>query len=384
METSDQQPAPRIARWDLYPKCNLNCIHCCAKDLYNYIDSDFLKLDKAILLLDKLKDIGITQLNILGKESFLHPHIFEILAHACKLGMIVDITTNGTCIQKEDIPLLVDLGLRSIFFSFDGSTPEIHDRIRGQGVFEKASKTMEDVVKEKERKRSTLMVNVNTVLNKINSGDILNLVDFCSERGGSQFKLSHLLTTGRAITNLDDLLLDPTDEFEITEEVVKTIPKYPNLAFDVLSDHPVILEYFYRKYKMPFSVEVSGCKGCRKEIYVDPVGGISPCLGTSLGFSHFSHGKSYRIDLFDLNDQPIVETPIYAEFQSTFPLVKETYKDYDPCYSCVYLTTFCYPCPIGSLNHTRQVEDWCVITLKKIDELNGGEKEYGNRDPFIS
>ncbi|MGE5342949.1 MAG: radical SAM protein [Candidatus Omnitrophota bacterium] len=364
METTNPKQIPQVARWDLYPKCNLNCIHCCAKDLYNYIDSDFLKLDKAIRLLNKLKDIGIDQLNILGKESFLHPDIFEILAHACKLGFIVDITTNGTSIKREDIPLLVDLGLRSIFFSFDGSTPEIHDRIRGQGVFEKASRTMEDVVKEKERKRSPLMVNVNTVLNKVNSADILNIVEFCSTRGISFFKLSFLLQSGQALSNLSELLLDPDEELDIAEEVVKIIPQYPNLTFEVLSDRPVILEYFYEKYKVPLPVPISGCKACKQEIYINPVGKISPCIEA------LPYGKGYQMDIFELNDQSIFDTPFYSEFQSTFPLIKETYKNYSPCYSCPYLTTICYPCPLGSSNKNQVVEERCLIALKKMNELN--------------
>ena len=369
---SNQNRVLQTARWDLYPHCNLNCIHCCADGLYTYIDSDFLNLDAAVLLLNKLREAGIIHLNIVGKEPFLHPDIFNILLQACKLGLTVDITTNGTAIKDKDISFLVDLGIRCIYFSIDGSTAKINDMIRGDGVFEKASVTMGKILKEKERRHSALMVSVNTVLTKINAADILNLVDTCSSIGVNLFKLSHLLTLGQALSNFNDLALEPGEEFKAAEEVIKNIPLYPNLAFDVLTDHPMILEYFYKKYKVPLPVRMSGCKGCIKEIYIDPIGGISPCLGTSKGVSGFSNGKNYRVDILSLNEKSIYETSFYDEFQSTFPLVRDTYKDYTPCYSCPYLTTICYPCPLYSLNGGH-VEELCFIAQKKLDQLNAEE-----------
>jgi MoaA/NifB/PqqE/SkfB family radical SAM enzyme len=366
---SKQQRVVRTARWDLYPHCNLNCRHCCADGLYNYINKEFLNLDAAVLLLNKLWEDGIIHLNILGKEPFLHPNIFSILKHACQLGFTVDITTNGTTIEEKDISLLVDLGIRCIYFSIDGSTAKINNMIRGDGVFEKASVTMMKVIKEKERKHSELMVSVNTVLTKINATDIVNLADMCDSMGVKFFKLSHLLTLGQALANLNDLAIEPYEEFKIAEEVIKNIPQHPALAYDVLSDHPLLLEYFYKKYKVSFPVRMSGCKACIEEIYIDPVGGITPCLGTSRGIPEFSGGKDYRVDIFDHYEKPIYKSSFYDEFQSTFPMEKETYRDYTPCHSCPYLATICYPCPLDSLSGGH-VEELCFIAKKKLDQLD--------------
>jgi len=370
-----QKGTIRTARWDIYPHCNLNCIHCCAEGLFNYLNSDYLEAESAINLLDKLWRDGITHLNMLGKEPFLHPHIDTILQYACKRGFQVDITTNGTTIKDIDTSLLVNLGLRSIYFSIDGSSPQVNDVIRGEGVFQKALDTMQTLLKEKEREKSSLMVNVNTVLTKMNASDINNIVDLCIANGVSLFKLSHLLDLGNASHNKMSLYLEPREEFQVAEEVMKNIPRHTELAFDILSDRPMFLEYFYKKYEAVLPVRMSGCKACSKEIYIDPIGGISPCLASSAGFSDFSSGyyEHYTTSIFDLKDKPIYELPFFEGFKSAFSLTKDTYSSYVPCNSCPYLTTICYPCPLDS-SKGGHLEELCLIAEEELDKLTPEER----------
>ena len=178
-------------------------------------------------LLDKLWQNGITNLNILGREPFLYPYINTVLEYACDLGFKVDITTNGTVIKDTDIEFLVSLGLRSIFFSIDGSSPEIDDTIRGKGVFSKTLSTMQKFLAEREVQNSPLKINVNTVLTSINASDIPAIIDLCSLNGVNGFKLSHLDLIGNAALNSDNLFLKPKEEFKVAEEIMKIIPNYP-------------------------------------------------------------------------------------------------------------------------------------------------------------
>ncbi|NJD76514.1 MAG: radical SAM protein [Candidatus Methanoperedens sp.] len=366
----------RTARWDISLNCNLNCIHCCAEGFYNITDknninSSYGDAEFAYDLLYKLRQNGITQLNILGKEPFLHPNINAILQYACKLGFQVDITTNGTSIRDRDIEFLVSLGLRCIYFSIDGSSPAVNDLIRGRGVFNKVISTLQKFQAEKKRQKSSLSINVNTTLTKINSVDILNMVELCSSNEVNFFKLSRLEPLGNASRHLKYLFLKPAEEFEVAERLIKIIPDYTELKFDILSSKPKILEYFYRRYKTVFPVRISGCKACIKEIYIDPFGNISPCPSTSLGFSTSDGNyKRYKINIFEFQDN-ICKHPFYEEFKATYPLVKETYKKYIPCNSCDYLATICYPCPLGSSSIDKyNLEDLCSIADKKLSELN--------------
>jgi len=325
----------------------------------------------AISLLDKLWQNGIKNLNILGREPFLYPHINTILQYACDRGFHVDITTNGTVISDNDIKFLASLGLRSIFFSIDGSSPEVNDAIRGDGVFHRALVAMQKLLAETKNKNSSIKVNVNTVLTKINASDIPAIIDLCSSNGVNGFKLSHLDLIGNASINSDRLFLKPTEEFKVAEEVVKIIPDYPELQFNILSSKPKFLEYLYKKYNAIFPVSISGCKACIEEIYLDPFGNISPCLSTYGGFSNVSHRnfENYNINVFECGEVPLCEHPFCKEFKHTFPLIKETYENYIPCNSCPYLTTLCYPCPLGFSSNVY-LEELCYIAEKKLNELD--------------
>jgi len=352
----------KTARWDIYPQCNLDCIHCCANGLFD--NSNALNIDSAIELLGILLENKITHLNILGKEPFLHPDIKSILHYACKHGFQVDITTNGTAIKEEDISFFANIGLNNIFFSIDGSCPDINDTIRGRGTFDKNLFTLQKFIDAKKRENKT-SISVNTVLTKVNAADIHNIIELCASNAIKSFKLSQLDLIGNAYINSNILALTPEEEFQIAEEVIKTIPNYPELIFDILSDKPLFLEYFYKKYQVALPVNICGCKACIKEIYISPNGDISPCLSTYPDHEFFDTQLKSKINIFELKDKNIYKIPFFKLFQSAFPLIKETYKNYVPCNSCPYLTTICYPCP---LNHSKPHihEKLCAIAGEKM------------------
>jgi MoaA/NifB/PqqE/SkfB family radical SAM enzyme len=364
------------ARWDIYPNCNLNCLHCCAKELFDRKKSRFLDLGSAIKLLDLLWQNGITHLNILGGEPFLHPHVNTILQYACKQGFQIDVTTNGTTIRNGGISSLVGLGLRNIYFSLDGSSPHTNDVIRGIGSFRKVLATMQKFIAEKERQESSLQINVNTVLTKINASDIHNIVGLISSIGVNTFKLSHLECVGNASRHISRLYLKSEEEFNVAEYVMRSVPSHPELEFDILSSKPLFLEYFYEKYGVVFPIDISGCKACVREIHIDPAGKISPCLATSdalSGISNESYEK-YRISIFELENKPIHKQDFYEEFKSAYPLTVDTYQNYIPCNSCHYLTTICYPCPLGPSNEVR-LEELCLAAEGKLKELNAERQD---------
>ncbi len=348
------------ARWDISTHCNLNCLQCCAEGLFDN-NPDHLDADSAINLLEILWENDIKHLNILGREPFLHPHINTILQYACQKGFQVDITTNGTTIKDKDISFLVSLGLRNIFFSIDGSSPDINDTIRGDGVFDKVLSTLQKFVAEKERQKSSLQINVNTTLTKINAFDVPNIVDLCSRNRVNLFKLSHLDPIGNASRHLNSLFLKPDEEFTVAEEVMKIIPNHQDLKFNIISSKPKVLEYFYEKYKVVFPVGITGCKACRKEIYIGPTGDISPCLSMYMDYSNNSN-RCYKYNVFDIKENQI--NKFFDEFRSSYPLIPNTYKNYIPCDSCPYLTTLCYPCPLNG----SDLDELCLIAETKMKE----------------
>lgn len=105
--------------------CNLRCKFC---DLWD--NPQEMPFDKAIALLDEAVKIGTQTLVITGGEPFLYKRIFELVDAAKARGLGVNITTNGTLIEKRWAELTASK-VDSLSISIDG-LPETHDRIRGQ------------------------------------------------------------------------------------------------------------------------------------------------------------------------------------------------------------------------------------------------------------
>ena len=106
--------------------CNLKCSFC---DLWEHFENMDVQ-NKLIPLLDEAVAIGTETLVITGGEPFIHPDIFVAVAAAKARGMHVNITTNGTLINKR-WDELIRSGVDSLSFSIDGM-PDTHDTIRGQ------------------------------------------------------------------------------------------------------------------------------------------------------------------------------------------------------------------------------------------------------------
>jgi len=105
--------------------CNLRCTFC---DLWE--DPQQMSVDRCRSLLDEAAAIGTKTLVITGGEPFIHKGLFEVVAEARARGMGVNITTNGTLVERRWVELVAS-GVDSLSISVDGLS-EVHDTLRGQ------------------------------------------------------------------------------------------------------------------------------------------------------------------------------------------------------------------------------------------------------------
>jgi MoaA/NifB/PqqE/SkfB family radical SAM enzyme/glycosyltransferase involved in cell wall biosynthesis len=122
--------------------CNLRCRFC---DLWE--GKIRMPLDRATALFAEAAKIGTKTVVITGGEPLLHPELPAIVRAAKARGMGVNITTNGTILDRH-YDTLVAAGVDSLSMSIDG-LPETHDRLRGQdGAHARTWKALERVVRE--------------------------------------------------------------------------------------------------------------------------------------------------------------------------------------------------------------------------------------------
>ena len=122
--------------------CNLRCSFC---DLWEH--HEHLSLEKMLPILDDAVDIGTKTIVLTGGEPLLHPEIFAVIRACKERGLAVNMTTNGTLVEKywDD---LTDTGIDSLSFSLDG-LKQTHERIRGQvGCFDRTLSGLTRITEE--------------------------------------------------------------------------------------------------------------------------------------------------------------------------------------------------------------------------------------------
>jgi radical SAM protein with 4Fe4S-binding SPASM domain len=120
-------------------RCNLRCVHClCQAGPEKGTLSEELstkEIKTALVEYSKLTEMG--RVTLTGGEPFLRSDLYEIVKHCHELGLRPVIFTNGFLLDEEVMnryaPFLVGIQV-----SLDGATREVHDRVRGQGSFERA------------------------------------------------------------------------------------------------------------------------------------------------------------------------------------------------------------------------------------------------------
>ena len=164
---------PRTLLLSINRGCNLRCEFC---DLYdNPQEMDF---DKAVSLLDEAVKIDTKVLVITGGEPFIYKRLFDLVGEAKKRGLGVNITTNGTLLEKRWDEFITS-GVDSISVSIDGATSKVHDDLRGQkGCYNRTMKGLKRVLEN-----GTVGASIYTVVTNKNVDQLLEIYETTRELG---------------------------------------------------------------------------------------------------------------------------------------------------------------------------------------------------------
>ena len=131
-------PVIKSAHFQLTVRCNLHCSFCGQSRGMAGAACGEMAPEKWLSIADELKDFAPEnaeqEITLWGGEPTLYDG-FGVLAEALKnRGFFLNVVTNATNISKfrDEICSFFD----NIFVSLDG-TEEMHDAVRGKGVFEK-------------------------------------------------------------------------------------------------------------------------------------------------------------------------------------------------------------------------------------------------------
>lgn len=137
--------SPEFVSWEITNQCNLSCDYC-STAWFDELRGKVLSTAQCLSVVKTLSDANVLRVAIEGGEPLLRPDLWQILAALEKTGITTTIATNGILVDHEFIKKLRDLGISSVQISLDGSCPEVHDSIRGQGTFEQCYRALNILV----------------------------------------------------------------------------------------------------------------------------------------------------------------------------------------------------------------------------------------------
>lgn len=221
----EQLRFPLMITWTITDNCNLRCKHCFKKEYKN----EYLDLKIINQLINLFKKHNVYGIILTGGEPLTSKYLFDILKeinHQIKVG----IATNGVLLDKELITRLKNYGVKSFQVSLEGTTKEINDYIRGEGVYEKVLKNINLLLKE------NFDVTVAMTVNEYNYEDIKsNSLDFVKAIGVPKLRLEYYIPIDENKKMLNPITNEMMDDLckELLSKNTDIILQYPNFDNNV-------------------------------------------------------------------------------------------------------------------------------------------------------
>lgn len=377
-------------KWDFTSRCNLRCIHCLAGKNYFTGDVKDLSLKERLEIVDTLADADVSAITFLGGEPLVTKDIFPTAQYAVSKGIAVTLVTNGTLLDEARIDKVLDAGIQSVTVSLDGASATTHDQIRGAKSFERTITNIGKLVSRVKSTGSSMRIKVNTVVSRINRGEIGDMFDLCGQLGVDELSFLSLSEVGRATDHRDELVLTPAEMIDaaiVIGRKFNTIDKdhYPAITQQIA--YPLVCDYIKQEHgiDMPSSNVSNIC--CFAAIslgYVTPDGYLFPCDKIVSDNYVGSPIRGATVERRSLLRHSFDEIWNSDYFVKMFELVVDdnTYTKFSPCSSCNYLKTRkCNPCPLFSMRSNNVLIDTCVIAQKSLkDDPQGATPNDGESD----
>jgi mycofactocin radical SAM maturase len=248
--------APVNLTWEITHQCNLSCIHCLSSSSVASLGE--LDLAECRSIVDQLAELKVFEINFGGGEPLLKDFFIPLLHYIHQKGMVTCISTNGTVLNDEAVAYFTGNPLVNIQVSLDGATPEVNDRIRGQGTFHRIIKGIELLAGR------DIPLSINTVVTSLNFDQLGKLKEMATSFG-ARLRVSRFRPSGRARDSWELLRLSSSQLQELS---------------DWLSDDLSILtgdSFFSISGDGRRQLGLDMCGACKMTCCINPCGLVFPC-----------------------------------------------------------------------------------------------------------
>ncbi|MBF0358318.1 MAG: SPASM domain-containing protein [Magnetococcales bacterium] len=132
--------------------CNLKCVMCPTGMDMLEVDRGFMDFDLYKKIIDEISRYASAVTLAVSGESLYHPKFFEMARYAADKGIKPLLNTNATMLTKNKAEMLLESGVTSISFAFDGFKKSQYEKARVGADFDKTLNNILYFLEEKKRK----------------------------------------------------------------------------------------------------------------------------------------------------------------------------------------------------------------------------------------
>lgn len=218
---------PIKIQWKITNKCNLKCKHC----YLGKLDGFELPFEKADEIVDTIINSNVMEVTISGGECLTYKGIEKIIKKFLINGIKVDVFTNALLLKnvldKIDSDILNKSALL-FYVSVDGLKSS-HEQIRGKNTFDKTIENIKYAIEK------GYPVVTNTVINKINYCDIMDMIVLLKQMGVKDVQLSNLIVQGSADNSMKISL---SEQMALKEKINDLYKEHPEFGYIYYSEVP--------------------------------------------------------------------------------------------------------------------------------------------------
>ena len=126
---------PKIIEFELTNHCNYRCIMCYTGLGDGYKPRGYMSEEVFERFLDEIRGKRIAVKFVGGGEPLLHPHALSYIRAVKEAGAIVHITTNASLLNDDNMKEIIDIGVDSVKFSFQGVDEEGYRIMRRSNAY---------------------------------------------------------------------------------------------------------------------------------------------------------------------------------------------------------------------------------------------------------
>jgi MoaA/NifB/PqqE/SkfB family radical SAM enzyme len=215
----------------------------------------------------ELDMLGCLSANITGGEPLIRRDIEEIITALNPRNKIVNLITNGICLDKERLRRYRRLGIDSVVVSLESASADENDRIRGYSGHFSAVKNIIGWAREE-----GVNLGISLTLGDFNFEKVYEMLEF-SLKNSLFFCIAHGGSTGNWSGNEKIFLSEPN-----ARKVLSLIKRH-------------------KRMKIDFSANLSlrpGCPAMTEKAYITPYADVLPCAFNPIAFGNL-RSEPFRV-----------------------------------------------------------------------------------------